>query len=140
MPDSTPEESAWVLLYRRRPPWADSFLLHVITGFIATGAHYGVMYALLKTGLAALPATTIGFVAGAATRFLLSYFHVFEPTSGVRGAMVRFVVLLGMQMVVNSALVAALMAVGLHVWVAQVLTTGSMVIFTFVAGKLWVFR
>ena len=52
----------------------------------------------------------------------------------------RFVVALLIQMAANSLLVAALLGAGMHVWVAQVVTTVSLTIFTFLAGRFWVFR
>jgi putative flippase GtrA len=85
-------------------------------------------------------ATTLGFSVGAVTRFLLSYFHVFSPTSGMGQVMLRFVVALLIQMAANSLLLAALLAAGLPVWKAQVVTTVTLTFFTFLAGRLWVFR
>ena len=123
-----------------RLPWARSFFLHIAAGFIATAAHYAVMFVLIQLGMAGVLASTLGFTVGAITRFLLSYFHVFEPMSGVGKAMFRFVIALFIQMAANSLLLAMLMTVGLHVWVAQILTTAALTIFTFLGGKLWVFR
>ena len=140
MTDIRSGRSALAALLERRPGWAHSFVLHIAAGFIATAAHYALMFVLLQAGLGGVAATTLGFVAGAVTRFLLSYFHVFLPTAGVKAAMWRFVVSLLIQMTANSLLVAALLAAGLHVWVAQVVTTGSLIIFTFLAGRFWVFR
>ena len=63
--------------------WLHTFVLHVMTGFLAVAAHYASMYGLMRTGLAGVPASTFGFAAGALTRFALSYWHIFEPTRGV---------------------------------------------------------
>lgn len=120
--------------------WAYGFSLHVIAGLIATAAHYTVMFILIRGGMSGLLASTIGFGAGAITRFLLSYFHVFSPTSGVRKVMVRFALALAIQMVANSLLLSVLMAAGLLVWEAQITTTVALTIFTYIGGKLWVFR
>jgi hypothetical protein len=45
----------------------------------------------------ALLAYHIGTAAGALTRFVLSYLHVFEPTKGAKVALGRFLVVLGVQ-------------------------------------------
>jgi putative flippase GtrA len=122
------------------PLWAYGFCLHVIAGLFATSAHYTVMYILIHAGIAGVLASTLGFGAGASVRFLLSYFHVFSPTSGIRKVMFRFVLALFIQMVANSLLLSSLMAAGLTVWKAQIITTVSLTIFTYIGGKLWIFR
>ena len=122
------------------PFWAYGFLLHIISGVIATAAHYALMFVLIQFGMGGVLASTFGFCAGATTRFFLSYFHVFTPTSGVGRVMVRYVVALLIQMAANSLLLGALMAAGLPVWPAQIATTLALTIFTYIGGKLWVFR
>jgi len=117
-----------------------TFVLHIATGFLAVAAHYAVMYGLVRGGLAGVPASALGFLAGAATRFALSYWHIFAPTRGVRVASVRFVVVIGIQLVANSALLAALIEAGLELWPAQVLTTIVLTSANYLAYRLWVFR
>ena len=128
---------------RSRPPpkgWTVGFSLHVLTGFLAVAAHYSVMWALTHFGMAPVPASTAGFAAGAATRYALSYYAVFSPADGLPVTMLRFVVALTLQMAVNSLLLAALIAQGLSVWVAQVCTTVALTFANYVAYRLWVFR
>lgn len=120
--------------------WVYTFVLHIATGFLAVAAHYAVMYGLVRGGLAGVPASALGFLAGAATRFALSYWHIFAPTRGVRVASVRFVVVIGIQLVANSALLAALIEAGLELWPAQVLTTIVLTSANYLAYRLWVFR
>lgn len=140
MSDTSSGKSAATIFSSKMPLWTYSFCLHVMAGFIATAAHYAVMFVLIRVGMAGLLASTLGFGAGAITRFLLSYFHVFSPTSGVRKVMFRFVLALFVQMVANSLLLGILMAAGLLVWEAQIATTAALTIFTYIGGKLWVFR
>lgn len=120
--------------------WIHTFVLHVMTGFIAVAAHYASMYALLRAGLTGVPASTLGFVAGALTRFALSYWHIFEPTRGVRVAGMRFVVAIALQMAANSGLLALLLQSGLSVWPAQVTTTVALTFVNYLGYRLWVFR
>ena len=119
---------------------AHSFSLHVLTGVLAVAAHYGTMYAMLAVRPDPLVASTIGFVAGAMTRFALSFFRVFAPTRGLRGAGARFLVAISLQAVANTGLLALLLATGLSVWPAQVATTISLTFATYAAYRLWVFR
>ncbi|HEX6138420.1 MAG TPA: GtrA family protein [Casimicrobiaceae bacterium] len=120
--------------------WLHSFSLHVVTGFAAVAAHYGVMYALIRGGLAPVPASAVGFLAGALTRFALSYAHIFTPTRGVHAAGMRFVVAIAAQLAANSALLAALTQSGIPVWPAQVLTTVMLTIVNYLVYRWWVFR
>ena len=120
--------------------WVHTFVLHVMTGFLAVAAHYAAMYAFLSTGLSGVPASTLGFVAGASTRFALSYWHVFEPTRGMRVAGLRFGIVIALQMLANSALLALLLELGLSLWPAQVATTIALTFANYLAYRLWVFR
>jgi putative flippase GtrA len=120
--------------------WIHSFSLHVATGAIAVAAHYSVMYGLVKAGLPGVPASGLGFVAGALTRFALSYWRVFAPSRGMTVAGTRFVVAIALQLVVNTLLLAGLLQAGLTLWPAQVTTTVLMTFGNYLAYRLWVFR
>jgi len=120
--------------------WIHTFTLHVLTGFLAVAAHYAVMYALVRAGSAGVPASAVGFLFGAMTRFSLSYWHIFEPTRGVRVASLRFLVAIAAQLALNSALLAGLLAQGLSLWPAQIVTTIILTFVNFLAYRLWVFR
>jgi len=120
--------------------WAHSFSLHVATGFAAVGAHYALMYAMLRAGLSPVPASAIGFAAGALTRFVFSYAHIFTPTQGVDVAGVRFIVAILAQLAANSALLAALTGAGVSVWPAQVTTTIVLTFVNYLVYRWWVFR
>ena len=120
--------------------WIHSFSLHVATGFAAVAAHYALMYAMLRTGLAPVPASAVGFVAGALTRFVFSYAHIFTPTQGINVAGVRFVVAIVAQLAANSALLAVLTTAGLAVWPAQVTTTILLTFANYLVYRWGVFR
>jgi putative flippase GtrA len=136
------------LLHRllRRPSgsgvlhWLHSFSLHVVAGFAAVAAHYLSMYALMRFGLAPVPASTIGSLAGALTRFVLSYAHVFAPTQGMHTAGIRFVFAVAAQLVANAVVLAALTESGIPVWPAQVLTTIVLTFVNYLVYRWWVFR
>lgn len=120
--------------------WLHSFSLHVATGFAAVAAHYTLMYAMLRMGLAPVAASAVGFGAGALVRFAFSYAHIFAPTAGVHAAGLRFAVALGAQLAANSAVLAALTEAGVGVWVAQVATTIVLTFGNYLVYRLWVFR
>jgi len=114
--------------------------MHVVTGFAAVAAHYALMYALMRVGVMPIPASAIGFVAGALTRFVLSYAHVFSPTQSVHAAGARFVVAIALQLAANTGLLAGLTHAGLAVWPAQVLTTVLLTVVNYLVYRWWVFR
>lgn len=117
-----------------------TFSLHVATGLAAVGAHYALMYAMLAAGLAPVPASAVGFMAGALTRFVFSYAHIFTPTQGVNVAGLRFVVAIAAQLAANSALLGALTGGGIAVWPAQVVTTVLLTVVNYLVYRWWVFR
>jgi putative flippase GtrA len=119
---------------------AHSFSLHVLTGALAVATHYGTMYAMLAAQPDPLVASTVGFAVGAMTRFVLSFFRVFAPTRGLRRAGARFLVAITLQAVANTGLLALLLATGISVWPAQIVTTISLTFATYAAYRLWVFR
>jgi len=120
--------------------WLHSFSLHVATGFAAVAAHYALMYALLRAGLSPVAASAVGFGAGAFTRFILSYAHIFTPTGGVHTAGLRFLVAIAIQLLANSAMLAALTQAGIDVWPAQIATTILLTFGNYLVYRWWVFR
>ncbi len=119
--------------------WLTGFMLHLITGGMATAAHYGVMWLSLQAGLTSLVATSIGFIFGAVTRFFLSYFHVFSSEVAIPMAMGRFIVALLVQLACNGLLLNEIHKF-IPIWEAQVVTTISLTVFTYIAHRVWVFR
>jgi putative flippase GtrA len=136
----------WLVRFLRRPAgsgigqWLHSFSLHVGTGFIAVAAHYALMFGMLRAGFGPVAASAIGFAAGAATRFILSYAHIFEPTRGIHTAGARFAVAIALQLAANSALLGALTQQGIAVWPAQIATTIVLTIVNYLVYRWWVFR
>jgi putative flippase GtrA len=98
------------------------------------------MFVLVRSGVAGVPASAAGFCAGALTRFALSYWHIFEPSRGVRVASLRFVVAIAAQLAANSALLAWLLDAGMSLWPAQVTTTVILTFANYFVYRLWVFR
>ncbi|HFD11571.1 MAG TPA: hypothetical protein ENJ32_03745 [Crenotrichaceae bacterium] len=119
--------------------WLTGFALHLITGVLAVAAHYSVMWVLLQANITSLIATSIGFLFGAVTRFLLSYFHIFSPTAAIPKAMGRFIFALSLQMGLNTVLVAGFLNF-VPVWYAQVSATLILTVFNYIVYRIWVFR
>jgi putative flippase GtrA len=130
----------WLGRPAQAPGWFLGFVLHVVTGFAAVAAHYCLMWLLLHYGMSALPASAIGFLAGATTRFIFSYVKIFSPSKAIPVTLVRFVAALGLQLLANMLLLDVFLSVGLSVWVAQVATTILLTVANYLVYRLWVFR
>ncbi len=120
--------------------WQVQFFQHLVTGLIATAAHYLVMFVALTADIKPLLASSLGFIIGAITRFAFSYFHIFAVESHVSGALLRFITILGVHMLLNAGMLALFMAVGLPVWIAQFIATALLTVLNFLLAKYWVFK
>ena len=120
--------------------WLHSFSLHVATGVLAVAAHYAAMYGFVRAGFSGVPASALGFAAGALTRFALSYWHVFAPSRGMTTAGTRFAIAIALQLALNTVLLSFFLWRGLSLWPAQVTTTVLMTFTNYLAYRFWVFR
>lgn len=111
-----------------------------MAGGVATAVHYAIMSLLLGLGVNTVLASTVGFVGGAVTRFVLSWFHVFAPTLQLSKSIFRYFVLLALNMAANAILLASLLRTGVSLWMAQVVTTAVLIGFNYAASRVWVFR
>ena len=102
--------------------------------------HYLVMWLVLLGIEKPIFATSVGFTAGAIARFLMAYFHVFEPESRIFQSLGKFAFVLSCQFLANSTLLGIVLGLGVPVWPAQLISTASLTLFIFFAHKIWVFR
>jgi len=131
----------WLNTLHSRPLWQLflNFSLHCITGVAAVVVHYGLMYLALQVGVMAVIATSIGFAGGAFSRFLMAYYHVFTPSRPKASAALHFTASLGIQFVLNALTFSGLLAMGLAVWPAQLVTTVLLTFVNYAMYRLWVF-
>jgi putative flippase GtrA len=120
--------------------WKVQFFQHLITGIIATAAHYVVMWLILLVEISPAIATSIGFVAGATTRFLFSYYHIFEPERNWSTALPFFIFALAMQMGLNVFLLTVFISLNIALWPSQIITTILLTTFNFLVYRYWVFK
>ncbi len=123
-----------------RSEWLREFTLHVLTGFLTVIAHYSLMWLLILGGMAAVPASGIGFLAGAGTRFFLSYTSVFSPADSVPVTLTRFLAALGLQWLANILLLDAMLKLSLPIWLSQISVTIILTFVNYLVYRLWVFR
>jgi putative flippase GtrA len=111
-------------------------------GFVAAAAHYGVLVALVEFGIASpVPATLVGYIAGGSVSYLLNRRHTFRSERPHLEATWRFAAVAGIGFLLTAVLMNVLV-VRLEVpyLPAQVLTTGAVLVWSFVAHRLWTFR
>lgn len=88
----------------------------------------------------AVPASVIGFTVGAFINYLLNYHFTFKSQKSHKEAMSKFFIVAVFGAVINTIL----MYIGvdiLHLYylLAQVLATGTVLLWNFVVNKFWTF-
>jgi putative flippase GtrA len=120
---------------------ARQFLAFFGVGVVAAIVHYGVLIGLVEVlRFAPVPATLAGYVAGGIVSYILNRAFTYEAQRGHAEAGWRFAVVatvgFGLTFLLMSLLHGAL---GWHYLVAQVATTGVVLVWSFLAHKYWSF-
>jgi putative flippase GtrA len=120
----------------------ERFIRFAGVGVIGTGAHYVVLIGLVQVlGLGAVLSTNIGALVGALVNYILNYRFTFQSTKPHREALSKFLLVAAVAVVLNGLLMYALNArLGLYYLLAQVITTGLVLLWTFLANHHWSFR
>lgn len=114
----------------------------LIVGSIAAVAHYGALIALVEIfGWQAVPATLVGFLFGGTTSYLLNRRHVFATDRSHGEAIWRFSLVAGVGFLLTWGLMSLFVnRLDLPYLPAQLLTTGLVLFWSFLANKLWTFK
>ena len=111
-------------------------------GLVAAVVHYGLLVALVEVlGWGAVPATLAGYVAGGLASYALNRRHTFSTSRSHGEAGWRFALVA----LAGFGLTWGFMALftqrlGAPYFPAQLVTTGIVLVWSFVAHKLWTFR
>lgn len=126
----------------RRPGHRRSFFLYVVSGVASVATHYAFTIAAVElVAWRPLFATSVGFLVGAVTKYLLNYFLAFESEEPHAAAIPRFAVMILSLFAANAAIFWLLHDEGgLHYMLAQVITTSILVPVGYLANRVWVFR
>jgi len=110
-------------------------------GLAAAVVHYGLLIALVEgAGVHPVPATLAGYVAGGAVSYILNRRHTYASDRPHREATWRFALVAFVGFLVTWFLMHAF-----TVWLdgpylpAQIVTTGVVMLWSFVAHKIWTF-
>ena len=118
------------------------FLNFVWVGGLATALQYMVLIMLVQIGgVAPVLASAVGYTSGAGLSYFLNYHVTFASDRGHMPAIIKFFVVAGIGLAVNSFIVALVFeSLGLNYLLAQVIATGLVLLWNFLANRLWTFR
>jgi len=111
-------------------------------GIVAACVHYGLLIGLVQIAREpVLPSTLVGYVAGGVVSYLLNRHHTFKTGRPHEESSWRFAVVAG----VGFGLTTVFMYLFYDQWrvpylLAQAVTTGIVMIWSFGAHKFWTFR
>jgi putative flippase GtrA len=117
------------------------FSSFVVVGFIATGVHYALLIGLVEiAGISAVAAALVGYVAGGAVSYGLNRRLTFRTALPHEAAVSRFMLVaavgFGLTYIFMSLFVHA---AGIPYVLAQMATTGIVMLWSFTAHRLWTF-
>lgn len=117
------------------------FSTFVVVGVAAAVVHFGVLIALVElAAIPPVPATLAGYVAGGIVSYILNRRHTYKSDRPHEEAGWRFAVVAGVGFVLTSIFMYLLHDLaGLYYLLAQVLTTGVVLIWSFLAHRVWTF-
>jgi putative flippase GtrA len=117
------------------------FSAFAIVGLFAAVAHYGALVALVE-GFAwgAVPATLVGYVAGGIVSYILNRRHTFASDRPHEEATWRFAAVAGVGFCLTWICMEILNGrLGVQYLLAQIVTTGVVLLWSFSANKFWTF-
>lgn len=120
----------------------ERFIRFTGVGVIGTAAHYSVLILLVQlTAIDPVVASSLGALLGALVNYHLNYHYTFQSSKRHREALTKFMVVAVMAFFLNALLMYAFATVlQWHYLLAQVLTTGLVFLWTFLANLMWSFR
>lgn len=112
-----------------------------LVGLLAALAHYGALVALVElAGWRAVPATLVGYVAGGLVSYALNRSVTFASDRPHQEAGWRFAVVAGIGFVLTFGFMHLFVErLGAPYLPAQLVTTGIVMIWSFLANRLWTF-
>jgi putative flippase GtrA len=118
------------------------FLRFAAVGTVTTGVQYVVLWfgvAALRVPAAA--ASAAGYTLGVLLSYCLNYRFTFQSRQAHAGTLQRYAAVYGVGWCVNAGLMVIFVhRLGWDVWVSQVLTTGSGLLWNFSGSRWWAFR
>lgn len=119
----------------------NQFARFVGVGLTAAFAHFSTLAILVEMdAVGPVLGSAVGFVVGGIVSYILNRRFTFDATRSHAGAVPRFIVVAGVAFVLNETLMWLFVdKVGLFYLLAQFLTTGITMIWTFTGYRVWAF-
>ena len=129
------------MAFRRYPRQFRQLATYVFAGGLTAVAHYGVLIGLVELGhVDPVPATLAGFIVGAVVSYLLNRWLTFDATHSHAQATWRFALIAAGGFVLTGILMHLFVArAGLPYLPMQLVTTGIVMMFSFVGHKFFSF-
>jgi putative flippase GtrA len=117
------------------------FVRFAAAGALGALAHYALLLALVEgAGAGPVTGSVAGFALGAVVNYALARAVVFRSGRTHAEALPRFFAVAGVGLLFNGLLMRLLThAVGMHYLLAQVLTTGLLLLWHYAGNALWTF-
>ncbi|MDP2819596.1 MAG: GtrA family protein [Polaromonas sp.] len=111
-------------------------------GFISAVGHYGLLIALIQSlDVAPVPASAAGALLGAGINYLLNYRFTFRSTKRHRDTVLKFAVVASAGLMLNTIFMwLGVELLGFHYLIGQTVTTGLVLIWSFLGSRYWAFR
>jgi putative flippase GtrA len=118
------------------------FVGYACVGAAGTAVQYVVLAVLVSVhAWGAVMASCLGAIAGAMVNYSLNYRFTFRATGMHRRSAPRFAVVAGVSILLNSTLMTVFTHRLDFAWLpAQLVTTGCVLVLTYVASSRWTFR
>ena len=111
-------------------------------GLISAVGHYGLFFTLIQ-GFAVEPVTAsaAGALLGAVINYVLNYRFTFRSNKRHRDAILKFGMVALVGLLLNTFFMwAGIYLLGLHPVLSQILTTGLVLIWSFIGNRFWTFH
>jgi len=120
---------------------AKQFLCFSGVGVIGTLAHYLTLIAMVEIiSVGPILSSMLGFAVGALVNYFLNYHVTFKSAKSHREAMPKFFAVALVGLALNGVIMSvATESFGLHYLLAQVVSTGVVLIWNFTGNRVWTF-
>lgn len=111
-------------------------------GLISAIGHFGLLIALVQ-GMHVTPvaASAAGALLGAGINYALNYRYTFRSSKRHREAALKFSLVATIGLLLNTLLMwLCVVQLGLHYLIGQIITTGLVLIWSFLGNRYWSFH
>jgi putative flippase GtrA len=118
------------------------FIKFASVGLMSAIGHYGLLIALVQVGhVDAVIGSAAGATLGACINYALNYHFTFRSTKDHRESVAKFVVVATIGLILNTLLMwIGVDQLGIHYLVSQIVTTGLVMVWSFLGNRFWTFQ